>query len=247
MSSTSCPRSFSAVVFACTMLLAGAGALATPLPPEFGGGFVPPSEGVERRERSALLLTEQLLANPENSLVYCGWRGVERLRGDKPAEFSECFDRWEAIYALKAGRLDVPACFDPELARQAVEVAALTWNNLFWCDPTSGTPLPPEFGGGFLPADRPTFLGEKAAAQAFARLSRRTVRCYRLAVADIVDGDPTDIPGCLADALDDYTKRLARIVPPRRILPACTVPPMVAGAFADFAAQALNPIVYCAE
>lgn len=235
------------LAFVCVALAATVAA-AAPLPAEFGGGFIPPNSQTKNHERSAASFAADLVGNPLNSLLYCGWRGVDRVRAGKPSQVAECFDRWTTIFNGRVGRIRLPACVDLNVARALARGIALNINGTFWCAPPAGTPLPPEFGGdGFLPLDRATFLGEKGIAQAFAKMSQRASTCYRRGVDNVFNGNPSDVYACVADASGDFTAQVAALVPPRRMVPACMLDTSALAGLADAFARVMVPVFYCAE
>ncbi|MBY0279093.1 hypothetical protein K2Z84_27485 [Candidatus Binatia bacterium] len=118
-----------------------------------------------------------------------------------------------------------------------------------WAATYVAAPLPPEFGGGVVPADPKVLKNDQKASATVAKLAATVEKCFAKGVANVSKGAPSGLDTCLnlADkgALPKFQAAIAKIDEKAPGLSSCY----------DFAAagiqvantvKAQNAIVYCA-
>ncbi|HXJ36243.1 MAG TPA: hypothetical protein VMS22_19595 [Candidatus Eisenbacteria bacterium] len=75
-------------------------------------------------------------------------------------------------------------------------------------------PLPPEFGGGEIPATKDVLKSESAVAKNLDKFAAALAKCYAAGIKAIFAGLPDPGPDCIATASTKYDTTSAKLVPP---------------------------------
>ncbi|HEY8516316.1 MAG TPA: hypothetical protein VIS07_12440 [Candidatus Binatia bacterium] len=110
-------------------------------------------------------------------------------------------------------------------------------------------PLPPEFGGGFIPPDPAVLKNVQKASKEGAKLAASVEKCYAKGAANFSKGKATGVDTCLNDpskgVLPKYIAKVEKIASKAPGLPPCAGVPGSSGALIASLVQGFNSLVYC--
>ena len=221
------------------------GLCSDPLPPDYGGGFFPPSalsakasEGIRKN-----------LNRYARSFSDCYRKAVTNVFHGAPDELSGCLARAEQHYETAAQRFVslgwVPDCLDQDQLSADLATFFATIEAQVWCDETSGVALPAQFGSGFVPSNNSMRLGEGGVLGDAASHATTVSGCYLHGVTLLGHNLPDGVATCVERAQATYGSQIDNLEV-FSIVPSCLDPSAQREAWDDYI-KGLNAQLYCAS
>jgi hypothetical protein len=245
--------------------LAGA---STPLPdPPFpGGGFVPPTEDVLKKED----LAWKMLASYRRKRAACDYALIDDLHlaytPANPTKIAAVQEKWNTCVAKVSARFDyerdrllakgAPACLDAPLLdslRAALEGLVAAEASVVFCDDDGAAPDP--VTGLDVPDKKQEVTGEVAVAKLVVKSAYETTRCHMNVLRRIVrDGGSVTpdhelrLASCLGKIATKASGAIADLEQTQK-LPAClpAANALAVSASAGASSTVLTGAIYCAS
>lgn len=222
----------------------------TPLPPAFGGGFLPPNTTYGRGADGSL----ESFATYAGFISKCYRKAVRDEFGGKPSLLADCLLEGDLKFANQAAVRDLKGWLPPCLSGGNTTAILTSIENFLesgvpdeiWC--AGSTPLPPVFNGGLVPPNQTFRDGENLVHAIFARYWRATAACYRKGSKRLLAGAPDDTANCVLQARGRTDGRLNRLLQNGKT-PPCLGQTQQQAYLANWDAfiQSMNPLIFCAS
>lgn len=110
------------------------------------------------------------------------------------------------------------------------------------------TPLPADFGGGFVASNGKLFKNILKATKEGSKLVAKTAKCYQKGAQNVSKGKASGLPGCITDpskgALTKYDAAILKIQSKSPGLPTCN---SYDGSVLTNLVQSFNSSIFCAS
>jgi streptogramin lyase len=144
-------------------------------------------------------------------LTKCSQKGVRNLIAGRPSGVAACALAASAKYDRTAAEIQPPRCVDQAALQSAVDAVVPRYNAILFCNQAGARgALPPEFGGGYVPAPAP-WKTERAAQKVLMKHGKALGKCITKAVSDVVRGKTPGVADCLSGAHEKAIAAAARL------------------------------------